>query len=116
MRPILLGILGLACTGAAAMAEPAAGPVPLGDDELGRTAGGAVVPFPPAALPAGLPPEATLVAQPYLDRANAIITQAHVLLTLADQLLATPGTTPPTLGTAGAPTVGTAGTVGAPAP
>ena len=101
MRPILLGILGLACTGAAAMAEPAAGPVPLGDDELGRTAGGAVVPLPPVALPAGLPPEATLVAQPYLDRANAIIAQANVLLTLADQLLATPGTTPPTVGTAG---------------
>ena len=109
MRPILLGILGLAFTSAAAMAEPAAGPVPLGDDELGRTAGGAVVPFPPAALPAGLPPEATLVAQPYLDRANVIIAQANGLLVQADALLAGLGATPGAAGAAGADAVGANG-------
>jgi hypothetical protein len=91
MRPILLGALGLASTGAAAMAGPAAGPVPLGDDELGRATGGAAAQFPFAALPTGLPPEATVAAQPYLDRANAIIAQANGLLVQRDALLATLG-------------------------
>src|SRR5215217_875450 len=103
MRPILLGVLGLACMGAAAMAGPAAGPVPLDDGALGRAVGGVAVQFAPVTLPMGLPPEATAAAQPYLDRANMILGQANVLLVQADALLAGLGATPPVTGTAGAP-------------
>src|SRR5215217_150716 len=109
MRPILLGVLGLACTGAAAMAGPAAGPVPLDDGALGQVAGGAEL-FTPLALPVGLlPPQAAAVAQPYLDRANMILGQANVLLVQADALLAGLGATPPVTGTAGAPAASAAG-------
>ncbi len=96
MRPILLGALGLACTGAGAMAGPAAAPVPLDDGALGQVAGGVVL-FAPVALTAvaGLPPQAAAAAQPHLDRANAILAQASGLLAQTDALLATLGAAPP---------------------
>ena len=40
MKPILLATLALACTTAAAMAEPARGPVPLDDDRLEQVQAG----------------------------------------------------------------------------